>query len=129
MLGVVYPKQAGLPVLVMELMEYDLTHLFNRSHKISIYVKLSILQDVSRRLCYLHAQNPTIVHQALYSYNIFLTKNLTAKIANFKTGGDTVSDQALPSVGQRNSTFCHIQRYVWTPILAEIGKPKFCRFW
>ena len=93
MLGVFYPKKETLPVLVMELMEYNLTQLLERSHNIPMYVKLSILQDVSRGLCYLHAQNPPIVHRALYSDNILLTKGLTAKIADFKTGAATVLDQ------------------------------------
>ena len=114
MLGVFYPKGAVLPVLVMELMEDDLTQLLNRTHKISMYVKLSILQDVSRGLCYLHAQNPPIVHHALYCDNILITKGLTAKIADFKTRADTVLDQALPSARQRNSTFLPDSGYFLT---------------
>ena len=100
MLGVFYSKMQALPVLVMELMEYNLTQLLKRSHNISMYVKLSILQDVSRGLCYLHAQNPPIVHQALYSDNVLITKGLTAKLADFKTGAETVSDQVLLSTRQ-----------------------------
>ena len=96
MLGVFYPtKQAALPFLVMELMEYNLTRLLERSHNILMYVKLSILQDVSRGLCYLHAQNPPIVHQALYSDNILFTTGLTAKIGDIKTGAETVSYQVI----------------------------------
>ena len=99
MLGVFYRNdQAILPFLVMELMDYNLTQLLESSHNILMYVKLSILQDVSRGLCYLHAQNPPIVHQALYSDNILFTKGLTAKIADFKTGAETVSDQVNLSV-------------------------------
>ena len=98
MLGVFYPKEAVLPVLVMELMECNLTQLLENHQNISMYVKLSILQDVNRGLYYLHAQNPPIVHQALYSDNILFTKGLTAKIGDFKTGAETVSDQALLSV-------------------------------
>ena len=98
MLGVFYPEEETLPVLVMELMEYNLTQLLKRSHNISMYVKLSILQDVSRGLRYLHAQNPPIVHQALYSDNILVTKGLTAKISDFKTGAKTISEQAVLSV-------------------------------
>ena len=108
MLGVFYPKKrAILPYLVMELMEYNLTQLLNNHQNIVMYVKLSILQDVSRGLCYLHTQNPPIVHQALYSDNILFTKGLTAKIGDFKTGAETVSDQALLSVrpNRKNSDF------------------------
>ena len=105
MLGVFYPKKKTiLPYLVMELMEYNLTQLLNNHQNIVMYVKLSILQDVSRGLCYLHAQNPPVVHQALYSDNILLTKGLIAKIGDFKTDA---SEQALLSVrpNRRNNDF------------------------
>ena len=86
MLGLFYPtKQAILPVLVMELMECNLTQHLEKYNNILMYVKLSILHDISRGLCYLHDLNPPIVHQALYSDNILLTKGLTAKIGDFKT--------------------------------------------
>ena len=104
-LGVFYStRQAILPVLVMELMECNLTKLLEKAHNILMYIKLSILQDVSRGLYYLHAQNPPIVHQALYSDNILLTKGLIAKIGDFKTGEETVSDRALLSVQQKRDT-------------------------
>ena len=101
MLGVFYHKKETLPVLVMEMMEYNLTQLLKRSNNIFMYVKLSILQDVSRGLCYLHGQNPPVVHQALYSSNILFTKDLIAKIGDFKTGARTVSDQAILDVRRK----------------------------
>ena len=82
MLGVFYRGKTAF--LVMELMEYNLTQMLENTHNIIMYVKLSILQDVSRGLCYLHAQNPPIIHQALYSDNILITKGLIAKIGDFK---------------------------------------------
>ena len=100
MLGVFFPKKHPELVLVMELMEYNLTQLLESHQNICKYVKLSILQDVSRGLCYLHEQNPPIIHHALYSDNILLTQGLIAKISDFKTGADTVSDQALLSLRQ-----------------------------
>ena len=117
MLGVFYTKTAVLPFMVMELMECNLTQLLEKHQNISMYVKLSILQDVSRGLGYLHAQNPPIVHQALYSDNILFTKGLIAKIADFKTGAETVSDQVLLSVRQNRDSrgflpdYAHILKY------------------
>ena len=108
MLGVFYKNdRAILPFLVMELMEYNLTQLLENTRNIIMYVKLSILQDVSSGLCYLHTQNPPIVHQALYSDNILITKGLTAKISDFKTGAETVSDQVLLGVrrNRKNNDF------------------------
>ena len=73
----------------MELMEYNLTQLLEDHQNICKYIKLSILQDViiSRGLCYLHKQDPSIIHHALYSDNILLI----AKISDFKTVSDTYS--------------------------------------
>ena len=84
MLGVYYPNdQAVLPVLVMELMECNLTQLLENYQNIPMYVKLSILQDVSRAICYLHTLNPPMMHCNLSPNNIFLTANLLAKVSDF----------------------------------------------
>ena len=84
MLGVYYPNdQAILPALVMELMECTFTQLLDRYHNIPMYVKLSILQDVSRAICYLHTLNPPLMHRDLNSNNILLTTSLVAKVCDF----------------------------------------------
>ena len=84
MLGVCYPNdQAVLPVLVMELMECNLTQLLQNYKNIPMYVKLSILQDVSKAICYLHTLNPPLMHRDLTSNNILLTTSLVAKVSNF----------------------------------------------
>jgi len=83
MLGVYYPSdRAVLPVLVMELMECSLKQLLENYQNIPMYVKLSILQDVSRGLCYLHTLNPPLMHRDLNCNNILLTTSLVAKIAD-----------------------------------------------
>ena len=86
MVGVYYPNdQAVLPVLVMELMECNLTQLLENYQNIPMYVKLSILQDVSRAICYLHTLNPPMMHRDLNSNNILLTTSLVAKVCDFGT--------------------------------------------
>ena len=93
MLGVYYPNdQAVLPVLVMELMECNLTQLLKNYQNIPMYVKLSILQDVSRAICYLHTLNPPVMHRDLTSNNIILTTSLVAKVYDF-----AVSKEVSPS--------------------------------
>ena len=57
MLGV-YNYELDLWVIVMELMQRSVTHLLVNYKNIPSYVKLSILRDVSRGICYLHSQNP-----------------------------------------------------------------------
>jgi len=72
MLGVYYRNdQTVLPVLVMELMDCSLTLFGKKYQNISMYVKLSILQDVSRAICYLHTLSPPFVHRDLNPNNIF----------------------------------------------------------
>ena len=84
MLGVYYRNdQAVLPVLVMELMDCNLIQLLKNNHNIPMYVKLSILQDVSRAICYLHTLNPPMMHRDLTPSNIVLTTSLVAKVCDF----------------------------------------------
>ena len=81
MLGVYYPDdQAVLPVLVMELMDCSLTQLLDSYQNIPMYVKLSILQDVSRAICYLHTLNPPLMHRDLTTNNIVLTTSLVVTL-------------------------------------------------
>lgn len=103
MLGVYYPNnQAVVPVLVMELMECNLIQLLNNYQNIPMYVKLSILQDVSRAICYLHTLNPPLMHRDLCSNNVLLTINLVAKVCDFgslKVVSPLLSDKMTQSPG------------------------------
>ena len=97
MLGVLYDTtdQSSLnPFLVMELMKYTLDQLINELF-IPMYVKLSILQDVSAGLCYLHSHN--IIHCGINPANILLTNDLVAKIGDF---GDAC--HSIMAWGQRS---------------------------
>ena len=88
MLGVCYfnvRDQAVLPVLVMEPMKCELTWLLRVYGNIPMYVKLSILQDVSRGIRYLHTLTPPILHCNLTDKCILLTTNLVAKVYDFET--------------------------------------------
>ena len=85
MLGVYYPNdQAAPPVKVTEMMRWSLTDL-NNFQNISMYVKLSILQDISRAISYLHTLNPPLIHCDLNPNKILLTTRLVAKVCDFQT--------------------------------------------
>ena len=148
MFGLFYPKSAILPVLVMELMECNLTQHLKKYNNILMYVKLSILHDISRGLCYLHDQYPPIVHQALYSDNILLTKNLTAKIGDFKTVSNQrdlsimrnkASDDFLPDSFQSHKyetslnvfsfgcIVCHVITQKWPSIQSPLPDVDQCK--
>ena len=85
-LGVYYPPRSDqklrLPVMVMEMMDDSLTSFIKKHQEIPEYLKYSILHDVSLGLCYLHRQDPPIIHRDLSSNNILLTKYCVAKISD-----------------------------------------------
>ena len=82
-LGVYNPGgHSLLPVLVMERMQESLTSVVEKYPNIPMYVKLSMLLDVSRGLWYLHAHDPPIVHRDLSPDNVLLTSQFVAKISD-----------------------------------------------
>ena len=82
-LGVYNPGGGScLPVLVMERMQESLTSVVEKYPNIPMYVKLSMLLDVSRGLWYLHSHDPPIVHRDLSPSNILLTSQFVVKISD-----------------------------------------------
>ena len=87
-LGVYYPTGEGganrmrLPVMVMEMMADSLTSFVDKHEKIPVYIKYSIVHDVSLGLCYLHYHDPPIVHRDLSPNNVLLTAHHVAKISD-----------------------------------------------
>ena len=82
-LGVYNPGgRSLLPVLVMERMQESLTSVVEKYPNIPMYVKLSMLLDVSRGLWYLHGHHPLIVHRDLSPNNVLLTSQFVAKISD-----------------------------------------------
>ena len=82
-LGVYNPGgRSLLPILVMERMQESLASLVQRQPNILMYMKLSILLDVSRGLWYLHSHQPPIVHRDLSPNNVLLTADHVAKISD-----------------------------------------------
>ena len=65
-LGVYYPSEGAggvqgkmwLPVMVMEMMVDSLTSLVDKHEKIPVYIKFSVVRDISLGLCYLHNRDP-----------------------------------------------------------------------
>ena len=72
-LGVYNPGGHPLPLLVMERMQESLTSVVEKYPNIPMYVKLSMLLDVSRGLWYLHTHHPPIVHQDLSPNNVLMS--------------------------------------------------------
>ena len=88
-LGVYYPptgvgdaNRMRLPVMVMEMMADSLTSFVEKHENIPVHVKYSIVHDVSLGLCYLHNNDPPIVHRDLSPNNVLLTAHHVAKISD-----------------------------------------------
>ena len=105
MLGVCY-NELNQPIKIMELLELNLASVV---HKLGVpmFVKLILMQDVSRGLDYLHSRNPPIVHSYLSMGIILLTANLVVKI-----GGFTFSLEMVPKTKR---------------LLESIPTTNFCR--
>jgi len=79
-----HSEKPDQPIKVMELVEGGtLSTLLTTHHTIPMYVKLSMLQDVSRGLHYLYTHNPPVIHCHINTDIIMLTTTLTAKIGSF----------------------------------------------
>ena len=82
-IGVYYKEESDLPIMVMELLDMELTSFIEKNQsKIAVKTKLSILHDVSLGLSYLHGSRPAIIHRDLSSNNVLLTSHLVAKISD-----------------------------------------------
>ena len=88
-LGIFYPpnNSFGIPSMVMEMMNESLCeyienlerNLPNNTSQ-ELVTKGSILLDVAEGLCYLHSQNPAVIHRDLSPKNILLKRGKTGKV-------------------------------------------------
>jgi len=112
-------RESRLPILVMERMQESLTSLVDKYPNIPMYVKLSMLLDVSRGLWYLHSHDPPIVHRDLTPNNVLLTSEFVAKISDF--GGAKV----ISAERKTNTCAPGTQDFMGPEALSDI--PKYGR--
>ena len=60
--------------MVMQSLQYDFYQFLNQTSNIKLSTKLSILQDVTYGLVYLHEYNPPILHRGLTVQNVLLAR-------------------------------------------------------
>ena len=81
-LGMYRDPDTGLPVLLMELMDDNLTHFLEAStQSIPYHVQVNICHDIALALTFLHTNG--IVHRDLSSNNVLLISNVKAKVTDF----------------------------------------------
>ena len=110
-LGIYYPTEHSLPVMIMELMDCSLTDYLKNHSKIYFSAKISILHDISMGLSYLHTRDPPIVHRNISSDSILLkyTENEILPIAKIANLGmtqetETYSNKAKAQLTQLPGT-------------------------
>ena len=134
MLGVCYhgSNPSGQPIKIMELLESHLSSVVRSIISFPMYVELTLMQDISRGLDYLHARNPPIVHSYLTTETILLTANLVAKIGGFTFAAEMVSKRPVQSDGNkilRSSLYCGppFDIYSFGCIICEIITKQYFR--
>ena len=81
-LGMFRDPDTRLPMLLMELMDYSLTHFLESSTQpIPYQIQVNICHDVTLALSFLHSNK--IVHRDLSSNNVLLRGNVLAKVTDF----------------------------------------------
>ena len=83
--GVCLLPNSKLPALVMEQMQTNLhNYLLSPSYtNLPLNAKVSIMQDISRGLAYLHNHKPAVIHRDLTARNVLLNSDRVAKISDF----------------------------------------------
>ena len=100
MVGICYhSNRLDQPVKLMELLETNLASII-QNFMVPMYARLTIIQDISRGLEYLHTRSPPIVHSYLTMQVILLTENLVAKI-----GGFTFSIEMVPEITKQTTHY------------------------
>ena len=100
-LGVYQDPDTKLPVLLMELMDENLTHFLNKSlQQIPFHIQVNFCHDISLALSFLHANK--VIHRDLSSNNVLLISNIRAKVTDFGMATLHVNEQAT----QFSCTMC-----------------------
>ena len=81
-LGVSRDPESGLPVLLMELLDGNLTNFLEQSQEpLPYHIQVSLCHDIALALAYLHSN--TIIHRDLSSNNVLLIAGSRAKVTDF----------------------------------------------
>ena len=81
-LGVSRDPESGLPVLLMELLDGNLTNFLEQSQEpLPYHIQVSLCHDIALALAYLHSNG--IIHRDLSSNNVLLIAGSRAKVTDF----------------------------------------------
>lgn len=81
-LGMHHDPDTGVPILLMELMDYSLTQFLEQSaDQLPFHKQVNLCHDVAMALSFLHLNN--IIHRDLSSNNVLLIGSVRAKVTDF----------------------------------------------
>ena len=94
-LGMTTDPESRLPVLLMELLDQNLTKMLEQSQQpLSYRVQVDICTDIAVAIAYLHSNG--IIHRDLSSNNILIIADRRAKVTDF--GMSKLVDSAAPTI-------------------------------
>ena len=81
-LGMTRDPESRLPVLLMELLDENLTKMLEHSqHSLAYYLQVDICHDIALAVAYLHSSD--IIHRDLSSNNVLIMAKKRAKVTDF----------------------------------------------
>ena len=81
-LGMTHDPQSGLPILLMELLDGNLTDFLEHSDEpIAYHIQVNLWHDIALALTYLHSKH--IIHRDLSGNNVLLIAGSRAKVTDF----------------------------------------------
>ena len=76
------PERSKLPILIMELLEENLTKMLEKTkHPLPYYLEVDLCHDIALAVSYLHSND--ILHRDLSSNNVLITAGKRAKVTDF----------------------------------------------
>ena len=118
-LGIARDPQSGLPILLMELLDENLTNFLEHSEEpLPHHLQVNLWYDVALALTYLHSKH--IVHRDLSGNNVLLIAGNRAKVSDF--GMSTLTDV---DVTKSRLTHCPGNANYMSPE-AMIEPPVYC---